>query len=208
MPSIERHSTPVLYMPKEPGAPRHWLMTEHPAFFSLANLGSYHQRHLNQLLSVCSALSHYVSFMPALSFPALRSLERSETLYANEQPFVHTATLEGADIYARQPSAAETAFTNEVLAAIQFHQAVPLISFSLVVRMLKSAMMELEALAESAGCLDTELDRYDEQQWHSDSETASYYGLSGDSADYWEAIHLLKDSMQAYAQDKELALDA
>ena len=37
------YTTPILYMLKRPGTPRPWLMSETPALFSLANLGSYNQ---------------------------------------------------------------------------------------------------------------------------------------------------------------------
>ena len=142
MPNIEQHTVPVLYTTRVAGAPRPWLMSEHQAFFSLANLGSYHQRHFNQLLSVCSELSHHVSFLPILSLPSLRDMERRETIYANGQPFVHTATLEGVDIYDRQPSAAETTLVSEMLATIQYYQAVPVLSYSIIISMLRRCMDE------------------------------------------------------------------
>lgn len=208
MPSIEQHTVPVLYATTKPGTPRPWLMSEHPAFFSLANLGSYHQRHFNQLLSVCRELSHHVSFLPILSLPSLRDMERRETIYANGQPFVHTATLEGADIYDRQPSAAETTLVGEMLATIQYYQAVPVLSYSIILSMLRRCMDELETFSDAAGCLVPEVDTHDKPQWYRYSETATYYGLSGDSADYWDVIKLLDESMQAYAIDKELSLDA
>lgn len=208
MPNIEQHTVPVLYTTVKPGAPRPWLMSEHPAFFSLANLGSYHQRHFNQLLSVCSELSHHVSFLPILSLPSLRDMERREILYANGQPFIHTATLEGVDIYDRQPSAAETTLVGEMLATIQYYQAVPVLSYSIILSMLRRCMDELETFSDAAGCLVPEVDVHGKPQWHSYSETATYYGLSGDSTDYWDVIKLLDESMQAYAADKELTLDA
>lgn len=211
MPNIEQRtqrSTPTLFTTVKPGAPRPWLMSEHPAFFSLANLGNYHQRHFNQLLSVCSELSHHVSFLPILSFPSLRDMERRETLYANGQPFVHTVTLEGVDIYDRQPSAAETTLVGEMLATIRYYQAVPVLSYSIITSMLRRCMDELETFSDAAGCLVPEVDTHGKPQWYSYSETATYYGLSGGSADYWDVIELLDESMQAYAADKELTLDA
>lgn len=211
MPNIEQRtqrSTPTLFTTVKPGAPRPWLMSEHPAFFSLANLGNYHQRHFNQLLSVCSELSHHVSFLPILSFPSLRDMEHRETLYANGQPFVHTATLEGVDIYDRQPSAAETTLVGEMLATIRYYQAVPVLSYSIITSMLRRCMDELETFSDAAGCLVPEVDTHGKPQWYSYSETATYYGLSGGSADYWDVIELLDESMQAYAADKELTLDA
>lgn len=211
MPNIEQRtqrSTPTLFTTVKPGAPRPWLMSEHPAFFSLANLGNYHQRHFNQLLSVCSELSHHVSFLPILSFPSLRDMERRETLYANGQPFVHTVTLEGVDIYDRQPSAAETTLVGEMLATVQYYQAVPVLSYSIILSMLRRCMDELETFSDAAGCLVPEVDTHGKPQWYSYSETAAYYGLSGGSADYWDVIELLDESMQAYAADKELTLDA
>ena len=54
------YTTPILYMLKRPGTPRPWLMSETPALFSLANIGSYNQRLINQLLSVCREMSHSV----------------------------------------------------------------------------------------------------------------------------------------------------
>lgn len=208
MPNIVQHTVPVLYTSTKPGTLRPWLMSEHPSFFSLANLGSYHQRHFNQLLSVCRELSHHVSFLPILSLPSLRDMERRETIYANGQPFVHTATLEGADIYDRQPSAAETILVGEMLATIQYYQAVPVLSYSIVLSMLRRCMDELETFSDAAGCLVPEVDTHGKPQWHSYSETATYYGLSGASTDYWDVIKLLDESMQAYAIDKELTLDA
>lgn len=211
MPNIEQRTqrtTPTLFTTVKPGAPRPWLMSEHPAFFSLANLGNYHQRHFNQLLSVCSELSHHVSFLPILSFPSLRDMEHRETLYANGQPFVHTATLEGVDIYDRQPSAAETTLVGEMLATVQYYQAVPVLSYSIILSMLRRCMDELETFSDAAGCLVPEVDTHGKPQWYSYSETATYYGLSGGSADYWDVIELLDESMQAYAADKELTLDA
>lgn len=211
MPNIEQRTqrtTPTLYTVIKPGAPRPWLMSEHLALFSLANLGSYQQRHFNQLLSVCSELSHHIAFLPILSFPSLRDMERRETLYTNGQPFVHTATLEGVDIYDRQPSAAETTLVGEMLATIQYYQAVPLLSYSIVLNMLRRCLDELETFSDAAGCLIPEADKHGKPQWYSYSETATYYGLSGDSADYWDVIELLDDSMRAYALDKELSLDA
>ena len=208
MPSIEQHTVPVLYTTVKPGTPRPWLMSEHPSFFSLANLGSYHQRHFNQLLSVCSELSHHVSFLPILSFPSLRDMERRETIYANGQPFIHTATLEGVDIYDRQPSAAETMLVGEMLATIQYYQAVPVLSYSIIISMLRRCLDELETFSDAAGCLIPEVDKHGKPQWYSYSETATYYGMSGDSVDYWDVIELLDDSMRAYAADKELTLDA
>ena len=208
MPSIEQHTVPVLYTAIKPGTPRPWLMSEHPSFFSLANLGSYYQRHFNQLLSVCSELSHHVSFLPILSFPSLHDIERRETIYANGQPFIHTATLEGVDIYDRQPSAAETTLVGEMLATIQYYQAVPVLSYSIILSMLRRCLDELETFSDAAGCLIPEVDKHGKPQWYSDSETATYYGMSGDSVDYWDVIELLDDSMRAYAIDKELTLDA
>lgn len=208
MPNIEQHTVPVLYTTVKPGTPRPWLMSETPALFSLANLSSYHQRHFNQLLSVCSELSHHVSFLPILSLSSLRDIERRETLYANGQPFVHTATLEGANIYDRQPSTAETTLVGEMLATIQYYQAVPVLSYSIIISMLRRVMDELETFSDAAGCLIPEVDKHGKPQWNSYSETATYYGMSGDSVDYWDVIELLDDSMRAYAADKELTLDA
>lgn len=207
MSDIEHHTLPVLYTGKQCG--QHvWLTSEHPSFFSLANLGSYHQRHLNQLLAVCSELSHRVSFLPILSFVSLQDLEHSDTLYANGEVFARTATLEGANIYDRQPSAAEIMLVGEMLTTIKHYQAVPVLSYSIVTSMLRRVMDELETFSDAAGCLSSETDKHGKQQWRSDSETATYYGLSGDSVDYWDAVLLLEESMQAFATDKELTLDA
>lgn len=211
MPNIAQRTqrtTPTLFTTVKPGAPRPWLMSETPTLFSLANIGSYNQRLVNQLLSVCSELSHHVSFLPILSFLSLRDMEHRETLYANGQPFVHTATLEGVDIYDRQPSAAETTLVGEMLATIRYYQAVPVLSYSIITSMLRRCMDELETFSDAAGCLVPEVDTHGKPQWYSYSETATYYGLSGGSADYWDVIELLDESMQAYAADKELTLDA
>ena len=202
------YTTPILHTLRRPGAPRPWLMSETPALFSLANLGSYHQRHFNQLLSVCREMSHHVPFLPLLTLPSVKSLERVETLYTSEGPFRTTTTLECEDLAARQPSTAETTLVGEMLATIQYYQAVPMLSYSIILSMLRRCMDELETLSDAAGCLVPEVDTHGKPQWYSYSETATYYGLSGDSADYWDVIRLLDESMQAYAADKELTLDA
>lgn len=202
------YTTPILYMFKRPGTPRPWLMSETPALFSLANLGSYNQRLVNQLLSVCREMSYHLALLPLLTLPSLKSMERAEVLYTSDGSFRTATTLECEDFATRQPSAAETQVVNEAIAAIQYYQAVPVLSYSIILSMLRRCMDELETLSDAAGCLIPEVDTHGKPQWHSYSETATYYGLSGDSADYWDVIKLLDESMQAYAADKELTLDA
>lgn len=202
------YTTPILHTLKRPGAPRPWLMSETPALFSLANLGSYNQRLVNQLLSVCREMSHHLALLPLLTLPSLKSMERAEVFYKSDGSFRTTTTLECEDFATRQPSAAETQVVNEAIAAIQYYQAVPVLSYSIILSMLRRCMEELETLSDAAGCLIPEVDKHGKPQWNSYSETATYYGLSADSADYWDVIKLLDESMRAYAVDKELTLDA
>lgn len=201
------YTTPILYMLKRPGTPRPWLMSETPALFSLANLGSYNQRLVNQLLSVCREMSHHVALLPLLTLPSAKSLEREEVLYTSDGPFHAATTLECEDFAARQPSAAETQVVNEAIAAIQYYQALPLLSLTFTIRMLNRAMEELEVCSDASGCLEAETDTYGKAVWRCTSETAIYYGLSSDSTEYWATIDLLQASVQAYAADKELVLD-
>lgn len=202
------YTTPILYTLKRPGTPRPWLTSEAATLFSLANIGSYNQRLVNQLLSVCRELSHHIAFLPLLTLPSVKSLEREETLYANGEPLHTATTLECEDFATRQPSAAETQVVNEAIAAIQYYQAIPLLSFSFVICMLSRTMEELEVCSDASECLEAETDTYGKAIWRSSSETAVYYGLSADSTEYWAAIDLLQASMQAYTMDKELTLDA
>ena len=201
------YTTPILYMLKRPGTPRPWLMSETPALFSLANLGSYNQRLVNQLLSVCREMSHHVALLPLLTLPSAKSLEREEVLYTSDGPFHAATTLECEDFAARQPSAAETQVVNEAIAAIQYYQALPLLSLTFTIRMLNRAMEELEVCSDASGCLEAEMDTYGKAVWRCTSETAIYYGLSSDSTEYWATIDLLQASVQAYAADKELTLE-
>ena len=201
------YTTPILYMLKRPGTPRPWLMSETPALFSLANLGSYNQRLVNQLLSVCREMSHHVALLPLLTLPSAKSLEREEVLYTSDGPFHTATTLECEDFATRQPSAAETQVVNEAIAAIQYYQALPLLSLTFTIRMLNRAMEELEVCSDASGCLEAETDTYGKAVWRCTSETAIYYGLSSDSTEYWATIDLLQASVQAYAADKELVLD-
>lgn len=201
------YTTPILYMLKRPGTPRPWLMSETPALFSLANIGSYNQRLINQLLSVCREMSNHVAFLPLLTLPSLKSVEHQETLYANSEPCYTTTTLDCEDFAGRQPSAAETQVVNEAIAAIQYYQAIPLLSLTFTIRMLNRAMEELEVCSDASECLDAETDTYGKAVWRSSSEIAVYNGLSADSTEYWAAIDLLQASVHAYAADKELALE-
>ena len=201
------YTTPILYMLKRPGTPRPWLMSETPALFSLANLGSYNQRLVNQLLSVCREMSHHVALLPLLTLPSLKSLEREEVLYTSDGPFHAATTLECEDFAARQPSAAETQVVNEAIAAIQYYQALPLLSLTFTIRMLNRAMEELEVCSDASGCLEAETDTYGKAVWRCTSETAIYYGLSSDSTEYWATIDLLQASVHAYAADKEITLE-
>lgn len=201
------YTTPILYMLKRPGTPRPWLMSETPALFSLANLGSYNQRLVNQLLSVCREMSHHVALLPLLTLPSLKSMERDEVLYTSDGPFHAATTLECEDFATRQPSAAETQVVNEAIAAIQYYQAIPLLSLAFTIRMLNRAMEELEVCSDASGCLEAETDTYGKAVWRCTSETAIYYGLSSNSTEYWATIDLLQASVQAYAADKELVLD-
>lgn len=201
------YTTPILYMLKRPGTPRPWLMSETPALFSLANIGSYNQRLVNQLLSVCREMSHHVAFLPLLTLPGLKSVEHQETLYTEDGPFHTTTTLDCEDFATRQPSAAETQVVNEAIAAIQYYQAVPLLSLTFTIRMLNRAMEELEVCSDASECLEAETDTYGKAVWRSSSETAVYNGLSADSTEYWAAIDLLQASVHAYAADKELTLE-
>jgi hypothetical protein len=182
-------------------------MSETPALFSLANIGSYNQRLVNQLLSVCREMSHHVAFLPLLTLPSLKSVEHQETLYANSEPYLTTTTLDCEDFATRQPSAAETQVVNEAIAAIQYYQAVPLLSLTFTIRMLNRAMEELEVCSDASECLEAETDTYGKAVWRSSSETAVYNGLSADSTEYWAAIDLLQASVHAYAADKELTLE-
>lgn len=202
------YTTPILYTLKRPGTPRPWLMSETPALFSLANLGSYNQQLVNQLLSVCREMSHHLAFLPLLTLPSVKSMEREETLYANGEPLHTATTLECEDFATRQPSAAETQVVNEAIAAIQYYQAVPLLSLTFTIRMLNRAMEELEVCSDASECLEAETDTYGKAVWRGTSETAIYYGLSADSTAYWAAIDLLQASIHAYAADKEITLDA
>ena len=201
------YTTPILYMLKRPGTPRPWLMSETPALFSLANLGSYNQRLVNQLLSVCREMSHHVALLPLLTLPSAKSLEREEVLYTSDGPFHTATTLECEDFAARQPSAAETQVVNEAIAAIQYYQALPLLSLTFTIRMLNRAMEELEVCSDASGCLEEETDTYGKAVWRCTSETAIYYGLSSDSTEYWATIDLLQASVHAYAADKEITLE-
>lgn len=202
------YTTPILYTLKRPGTPRPWLMSETPALFSLANIGSYNQQLVNQLLSVCREMSHHLAFLPLLTLPSVKSMEREETLYANGEPLHTATTLECEDFATRQPSAAETQVVNEAIAAIQYYQAVPLLSLTFTIRMLNRAMEELEVCSDASECLEAETDTYGKAVWRGTSETAIYYGLSADSTAYWAAIDLLQASIHAYAADKEITLDA
>lgn len=201
------YTTPILYTLKRPGTPRPWLMSETPALFSLANIGSYNQRLVNQLLSVCREMSNHLAFLPLLTLPSVKDLEREEILYTNGEPFHTTTTLDCEDFATRQPSAAETQVVNEAIAAIQYYQAVPLLSLTFTINMLNRVMEELEVCSDASGCLEAETDTYGKAVWRSSSETAIYYGLSADSTEYWAVIDLLQASIHAYAADKELALD-
>lgn len=201
------YTMPILYTIKRPGTPRPWLMSEAPALFSLANLGSYNQRLVNQLLSVCREMSHHIAFLPLLTLPSVKSLEREETLYANGEPLHTATTLECEDFATRQPSAAETQVVNEAIATIQYYQAVPLLSLTFTIRMLNRAMEELEVCSDASECLEAETDTYSKAIWRGSSETAVYYGLSADSTEYWAAIDLLQASIHAYAADKEITLE-
>ena len=201
------YTTPILYMLKRPGTPRPWLMSETPALFSLANIGSYNQRLVNQLLSVCREMSHHLAPLPLLTLPSAKSLEREEVLYTNGEPFHVATTLECEDFAGRQPSAAEIQVVNEAIATIQYYQAVPLLSLTFTIRMLNRAMEELEVCSDASDCLEAETDTYGKAVWRCTSETAIYYGLSADSTEYWATIDLLQASVQAYAADKELTLE-
>lgn len=201
------YTTPILYTLKRPGTPRPWLMSETVTLFSLANIGSYNQRLVNQLLSVCREMSHSVAFLPLLTLPSVKSLEREEILYTNDGPFHVATTLECEDFAARQPSAAETQVVNEAIAAIQYYQAVPLLSLTFTIRMFNRVMEELEVCSDASECLEAETDTYGKAVWRSSSETAIYYGLSADSTEYWAVIDLLQASIHAYAADKEIALE-
>lgn len=201
------YTTPILYTLKRPGTPRPWLMSETPALFSLANIGSYNQRLVNQLLSVCREMSHHVALLPLLTLPSLKSMEHQEVLYTNDGPFHTTTTLDCEDFAGRQPSAAETQVVNEAIAAIQYYQALPLLSLNFTIRMLNRAMEELEVCSDASECLEAETDTYGKAVWRCTSETAIYYGLSSDSTEYWATIDLLQASVHAYAADKEIALE-
>lgn len=201
------YTTPILYTLKRPGTPRPWLMSEAATLFSLANIGSYNQRLVNQLLSVCREMSHSVAFLPLLTLPSVKSLEREEILYTNSEPFHVATTLECEDFAGRQPSAAETQVVNEAIAAIQYYQAVPLLSLTFTINMLNRVMEELEVCSDASECLEAETDTYGKAVWRSSSETAIYYGLSADSTEYWAAIDLLQASIHAYAADKEITLE-
>ena len=202
------YTTPILYMIKRPGTPRPWLMSETPALFSLANLGSYNQRLVNQLLSVCREMSNHLALLPLLTLPSAKSLEREEVLYTNDGPFHAATTLECEDFAGRQPSAAEIQVVNEAIATIQYYQALPLLSLTFTIRMLNRVMEELEVCSDASECLEAETDTYGKAVWRCTSETAVYNGLSADSTEYWAVIDLLQASVQAYAADKELTLDA
>jgi hypothetical protein len=182
-------------------------MSETPALFSLANIGSYNQRLVNQLLSVCREMSHHVALLPLLTLPSLKSMEHQEVLYTNDGPFHTTTTLDCEDFAGRQPSAAETQVVNEAIAAIQYYQALPLLSLNFTIRMLNRAMEELEVCSDASECLEAETDTYGKAVWRCTSETAIYYGLSSDSTEYWATIDLLQASVHAYAADKEIALE-
>lgn len=201
------YTTPILYTLKRPGTPRPWLMSETPALFSLANIGSYNQRLVNQLLSVCREMSHHLAFLPLLTLPSVKDLEREEILYTNGEPFHVATTLECEDFAGRQPSAAETQVVNEAIATIQYYQAVPLLSLTFTINMLNRVMEELEVCSDASGCLEAEADTYGKAVWRSSSETAIYYGLSADSTEYWAVIDLLQASIHAYAADKEITLE-
>ena len=201
------YTTPILYTIKRPGIPRPWLMSETPALFSLANIGSYNQRLVNQLLSVCREMSHHIAFLPLLTLPSVKDLEREEILYSNSEPYYTTTTLDCEDFATRQPSAAETQVVNEAIATIQYYQAVPLLSLTFTIRMFNRVMGELEVCSDASECLEAETDTYGKAVWRSSSETAIYYGLSADSTEYWAVIDLLQASIHAYAADKEIALE-
>lgn len=201
------YTTPILYTLKRPGTPRPWLMSETPALFSLANIGSYNQRLVNQLLSVCREMSNQLALLPLLTLPSVKDLEREEILYTNGEPFHVATTLECEDFAGRQPSAAETQVVNEAIATIQYYQAVPLLSLTFTINMLNRVMEELEVCSDASGCLEAETDTYGKAVWRSSSETAIYYGLSADSTEYWAVIDLLQASIHAYAADKEITLE-
>ena len=142
------------------------------------------------------------------ALPSVKDLEREEILYTNGEPFHVATTLECEDFAARQPSAAETQVVNEAIATIQYYQALPLLSLTFTINMLNRVMEELEVCSDASGCLEAETDAYGKAVWRCTSETAIYYGLSSTSTEYWATIDLLQASVQAYAADKELALDA
>lgn len=205
---MSNYTTPTLYLPTKPGASRPWLMSETPGLFSLANLGSYNQRLINQLLLVGISLSSSVAFLPLLTLPALKALERTETLYANGQPYHTETTINDFDFAGRQPSDAEAEVVRQAIATTQYLQAVPLLSYSFTISLLRRVLEELEVFSDAAECLEAETDTHGNPIWRSTSETATYYGLSADSTEYWNALELLQSSIQVYAKDKELMLDA
>lgn len=196
----EAYSSPILY---QANASKKWLRNEHDEWFSLANLGSYNQRLINQILSVADSLSGTLHFFPFLLNSSYESAS-FPTLYAENAPY---CTVSEPDPYAYTPSAAEQQIVHDMLAFIREHQVVPLVSARVIIKMCKHTLLEVANRYEAEVDGPVERDKYNQIVWDHTCLAATCLGITEDSANLWDAVDLLERSINVYAKDKGLAGD-
>ena len=197
------YSGPVLYADT-----RVWKRTEHPALFSLTNLGSYNQTCINNLCNVAFRLADSVSFMPLLPLSIASEQADLATMFAADEPLHTVSSLGTLDMLHLPPSPAETTLVRDCLQFIFTYQAVPLRSYSFIDKLLRRCMDELEVLMEAAGELSNEEDRHGNRMWsYINSSVAQLHCVYHSSTDLWDAVELLYDSMLKYANDTDQVVD-
>lgn len=193
----EAYSSPVLF---QANSARKWLHNQHETWFSLANLGSYNQRIINQLLGVAELLCPSVHFFPFLLNSSYASAS-FPTLYADSAPY---CTMSEADPYAYAPSRAEQEIVRDMLAFVREWQAIPLQTVSTVLVVCTRTLNEVASRYEAEVDEPVERDKYDQIIWGPASHAATCLGITEESSNFWEAVDLLERSVKAYAKDKEL----
>lgn len=194
----EAYSSPVLF---QANAARKWLHNQHETWFSLANLGSYNQRVINQLLGVAELLCPSVHFFPFLLRSSYASAGFS-TLYADGAPY---CTMSEADPYAYAPAQAEQEIVRDMLAFVREWQAIPLQTASTLLAICTRTLNEVASRYAAEGVEPVERDKYDQIVWGPTSHAATCLGITEESSTFWDAVDLLERSIKAYAKDKDLS---
>lgn len=196
----EAYSSPVMF---QANAAQKWLHNQHETWFSLANLGSYNQRVINQLLGVAELLCPSVHFFPFLLHSSYASAS-FPTLYADSAPY---CTMSEADPYAYAPSQAEQEIVRDMLAFVREWQAIPLQTASTLLAICTRTLNEVASRYEAEAEIDTpiERDKYDQIIWGPTSHAATCLGITEESVVFWDAVDLLERSIKAYAKDKGLS---